>query len=332
MRPAWFIGLNVSGTVARLFALRVLGDVFSDPIDTVLSWIGDNRLWLTAVTVVIVMATVMLDRLQGGGDLEGISELAEDPEPDPSAPAAEAHEVQPAPPPARITGSLAWPWRVALGLGLAALLAAVAVALVVRNGGDDDSDGALTGRASPGVLAEPTRPDVRRLSGAGGCEEWADGARAVRCEVGGDVAWLVAEVADEWRVELLRPVDGQRWAVDLVAAEPGGTWQDVRAVATDAGGPTGHEVLVGFRHPGSGGLLVVELVDRGGLAVHGELEQGRARLSATGLETWEAIFAPDDPTCCPSAFRRDVVAWADGSWQVVETTEVPADEVPESHV
>ncbi|HEX9682167.1 MAG TPA: hypothetical protein VGA13_03740 [Acidimicrobiales bacterium] len=77
MHPGWFISLNISGTVARLYLIRVIGDVFSGPIDSVLGFIADYRWQLTGVTVALVAISVISHR-RGGGELEGITELEED--------------------------------------------------------------------------------------------------------------------------------------------------------------------------------------------------------------------------------------------------------------
>ena len=38
----------------------------------------------------------------------------------------------------------------------------------------------------------------------------------------------------------------------------------------------------------------------------------------------EAVFAPDDPHCCPSAVRLTTLAWTGARWRVVERTVEPA--------
>ena len=77
MPPTAFLILNVTGTVARLVAIRAVGDFFDEPIDDVLDFIQRYRWPLTAVTVAIVLGQVVLDRRKGRGELAALSELGE---------------------------------------------------------------------------------------------------------------------------------------------------------------------------------------------------------------------------------------------------------------
>jgi membrane protein DedA with SNARE-associated domain len=79
-----FAVLNLTGTAARLFVIRWVGDIFQKPIDQVLRFIEHYRWPLLAVTVAIVVVTVIRDRRSGGGELGGIRELAAEEEEQPS--------------------------------------------------------------------------------------------------------------------------------------------------------------------------------------------------------------------------------------------------------
>jgi hypothetical protein len=88
MRPAAFVTLNVSGTFFRLFLIRQVGEAFSSPIDSLLGFIQDYRWPLTALSVGVVLFTIMNDRRSGRGDLEALAHIEDDlegpPEPPPT--------------------------------------------------------------------------------------------------------------------------------------------------------------------------------------------------------------------------------------------------------
>ncbi|MET0149741.1 MAG: hypothetical protein ABWZ14_08130 [Acidimicrobiales bacterium] len=78
MTPAVFLTLNVIGTAVRLYLIRVLGEAFEKPIQAVLDFIADYRLPLTAVTVAIVVITVIADRRSGKGELTAIASIEDE--------------------------------------------------------------------------------------------------------------------------------------------------------------------------------------------------------------------------------------------------------------
>lgn len=78
MRPAVFIAANVAGTIVRLWVIRVLGNVFSEPIDWVLEMIGEYRIPLLVLSVGAVLFTVLTERRSGRGELAGLTTLPED--------------------------------------------------------------------------------------------------------------------------------------------------------------------------------------------------------------------------------------------------------------
>jgi len=77
---AWipFLIVNVVGTVVRMTLIRVLGDAFSDPILKFNNWIGDNRAWITIITVGIVVITIATSMRKGRTPLETPTELADE--------------------------------------------------------------------------------------------------------------------------------------------------------------------------------------------------------------------------------------------------------------
>jgi membrane protein DedA with SNARE-associated domain len=76
MRPRVFITLNVLGTISRLALIWWAGDVFEEQLDDVLDFIGDNRLWLFALSFVVVGIQVWRGRKRGS--LETVGEIEEE--------------------------------------------------------------------------------------------------------------------------------------------------------------------------------------------------------------------------------------------------------------
>lgn len=78
MPVAVFFALNLSGTLARLFAIRVLGATFESPIGSVLDFFGRYRVPLLVLSVALVLLSFFADRRRVGGDLEVIRELEQE--------------------------------------------------------------------------------------------------------------------------------------------------------------------------------------------------------------------------------------------------------------
>ena len=78
MSVAAFFALNVSGTIVRLYAIRVLGATFESPIEGVLGFFQDYRIPLLVLSVSLVALSFLLDRRRGGGEVEAIKDLEED--------------------------------------------------------------------------------------------------------------------------------------------------------------------------------------------------------------------------------------------------------------
>ncbi len=82
MRPAVFIVANVSGTILRLYLIRVLGRTFSGPIDQLLEFISTYRTPLLVLSVGVVVFTLFSERKRGGGELSGLTHLPDEVEPE----------------------------------------------------------------------------------------------------------------------------------------------------------------------------------------------------------------------------------------------------------
>jgi membrane protein DedA with SNARE-associated domain len=79
-----FIILNFTGTITRLYLLRVVGDVLSSPIETVLDFFASYRIPLLIASLVLVGLTVLLDQKKGGGEIAALLELEEELEEEPA--------------------------------------------------------------------------------------------------------------------------------------------------------------------------------------------------------------------------------------------------------
>jgi membrane protein DedA with SNARE-associated domain len=78
MRVWVFVVLNVGGTVARVVAIWMLGDVFADPLLSVNHWIGAHRLQLTLLTFALVAFGVWRSMRKGKHPIETPAELVDE--------------------------------------------------------------------------------------------------------------------------------------------------------------------------------------------------------------------------------------------------------------
>ncbi len=78
MSVVGFLVTNLGGTAARMVLIWFVGDVFSEPLLDVIDFIGRYRWILTAVTVVIVAASVVRARRHRRSEIETVDEVAEE--------------------------------------------------------------------------------------------------------------------------------------------------------------------------------------------------------------------------------------------------------------
>ena len=78
MPPALFFPVALASVALRLWAVRALAEVLRGPILSVVQWIGDNQLWLTVVSVALVMIWVGWSNRHGLTQGETVEELVED--------------------------------------------------------------------------------------------------------------------------------------------------------------------------------------------------------------------------------------------------------------
>lgn len=82
MTPLVFAVLDIVGTFGRLVIIRVLGDIFSGPVDWFLGLLTTYRVPLTVVSFLVVAVIVLRDWRTGRGQIEQLLEMEHDIEED----------------------------------------------------------------------------------------------------------------------------------------------------------------------------------------------------------------------------------------------------------
>lgn len=70
-----FAVLNVTGTFARLFVIRWVGDVFKAPIDDILGFFGEYRVPLLIASVVLLLLSIALEAKRGETEVTALTNL-----------------------------------------------------------------------------------------------------------------------------------------------------------------------------------------------------------------------------------------------------------------
>jgi len=78
MRPLTFAVLNVTGTVFRLWLIRLTGEAFEAPLDDLLGFIREYQWPLTALAALVVCGSWLLQRRQGRDEIGALTHLEED--------------------------------------------------------------------------------------------------------------------------------------------------------------------------------------------------------------------------------------------------------------
>jgi hypothetical protein len=78
MRYSVFITIAMAATAVRLVLIRTVADIFRGTLLEILDWVGDNQLWLTIASFVIVMGWVMWSQRGGIEPVASVEELAEE--------------------------------------------------------------------------------------------------------------------------------------------------------------------------------------------------------------------------------------------------------------
>jgi membrane protein DedA with SNARE-associated domain len=78
MPIAAFVILNVTGTIFRLYLIRVVGDVLDSPIQSILDFIKDYRVPLLVITIGLVSFSIWNERRLGKGEITSLTHLEEE--------------------------------------------------------------------------------------------------------------------------------------------------------------------------------------------------------------------------------------------------------------
>jgi membrane protein DedA with SNARE-associated domain len=70
-----FLVTNLAGTVTMVVLLRLAGDVLSGPVDAILRFFDRNLVTTTAITIALVVLSVVLNRAQGKLDVPSPEDL-----------------------------------------------------------------------------------------------------------------------------------------------------------------------------------------------------------------------------------------------------------------
>jgi membrane protein DedA with SNARE-associated domain len=70
-----FIVLNVTGSLFRLWLVRVFGRAFEAPLDTIVDWIADNRAILLVITVGLVIVSIAMEAKSGETEVGSLARL-----------------------------------------------------------------------------------------------------------------------------------------------------------------------------------------------------------------------------------------------------------------
>ncbi len=132
-----------------------------------------------------------------------------------------------------------------------------------------------------------------------------------------------------YRVVVMVPTgSGNDYVEEYEAQEPGaGTWSAVTVVhgsfhfGTGPFGGDAEGLWVGYRYAGTGGYLDLDVLEwfEDGSARRGalkELAKGAVDVRPGGAAVVSAVYAADDPTCCPSSFLRREMSWSSNRWRI----------------
>jgi membrane protein DedA with SNARE-associated domain len=73
-----FVVTNLAGTITMVILLRLAGDVLSGPVDAVLGFFDRNLVTTTAITIALVVLSLILQRAQGKAEVPSVKELEDD--------------------------------------------------------------------------------------------------------------------------------------------------------------------------------------------------------------------------------------------------------------
>ena len=73
-----FFAVNLAGTVFRLWIIRRFGEAFDGPIDSIVGWVGDNRLPLLVISILAVVVSIALEAKRGESEVQALTRIDTD--------------------------------------------------------------------------------------------------------------------------------------------------------------------------------------------------------------------------------------------------------------
>jgi hypothetical protein len=222
-----------------------------------------------------------------------------------------------------------------------ALVASVLAGPSAARGRDLDPSGA--------VVTPPDTVTTRTLSPVAGCRtllvtgegdcavvDTAHGELLVTVEPGERIDDVLA--SRPWTVTVSRPSatvpDG--WDVALVThptdGETGPLYAAVTARAADVTGDGADELLLGYRHEGTGMILDLDIVGTEAdgtptVLAHDELYKGSVVLRDGRLTAYTPVYRTRDANCCPTWIAREVLRDRNGELRFDRVERVKTDQV-----
>ena len=190
----------------------------------------------------------------------------------------------------------------------------------------DDRAPALTPEGTPlgppGVGAAPRTPDP-----ALGCAGLAAaGSHTESCAAAGAFTALVERADGSGALIAWVFEDAGGVETPVLSAVGQDEWATVTTGTVDLDDDGGDELLFGFRTMGTGDYLSIDIVSGGAVVAHvAELAQGSAQFVAGRLDTWSAVYGPDDPNCCPSSILHQSIEYSGNGYRVVAAESLPPD-------
>ena len=108
------------------------------------------------------------------------------------------------------------------------------------------------------------------------------------------------------------------------ATTPSWAWAALRSA--DLVGDGQRELVFGFENEGTGEILDIDAVTPDGTSVLGgqvSVYKGTATATTLQLTTYQPVYRPDDPNCCPSGgAERETLELQKGRWTVIGSRSV----------
>lgn len=153
---------------------------------------------------------------------------------------------------------------------------------------------------------------------------------------GGSRVWLVSSKAQSpanlLQAKVVHWSQGKgAWLVDLAfTTSPAVDFATINVKAADLDGDGKVELVFGYRTAGTGAYLSYDVVTDGNqtgpsvAATRQGLAKGQASVTTGSITDYAAVYPNNEPQCCPPAFAKAVVKYANGSYKATPSGQVPS--------